>query len=332
MDISNVNIATHYRPLVFKDVVGQDVPCKVLTRVARAEGISVRAIFLKGAYGSGKSTLARIFGRAMNCSKFKELGDVCNECDNCKDLFTKNNQLYYEYDSAVTGNVENIRNLDSLFSIAPQGRRVVVFDEVHASSNAALNALLKMVEEGVRDTIFVFCSTEDILSTLKSRSIILDVTTIPVNLIIKRVKEIAEIRNIQISSENLQILALKSAGHMRDALSTLQLYEICGEDALTSSYNTFKEFMQLVVLRDTAAYPKIDELVRFNIVDLKNSICSYIKNIYLAKPDTPESHIRKTGIHHSMFGYFYTPVAQQAMRDEIGIEILLQAFVAKVIK
>ena len=75
------NLATDYRPSSFKDVLGQDLAVTVLKKIALADGITARAIFLKGSYGSGKSTLCRIFGKAMNCKNLKKLGDVCNECE-----------------------------------------------------------------------------------------------------------------------------------------------------------------------------------------------------------------------------------------------------------
>ena len=156
------NFSTKYRPMTFDQVVGQEVPKTVLKKIAQSPGIACRSIFLKGSWGSGKTTMARIFARAMNCEHFHETGDVCNTCSACQEAMAQNSQIYMEFDATTAGNVDSIRALHDKLSYLPQKnfRRVVVFDEVHACSSSALNALLKLVEEGIPSTIFVFCSTE----------------------------------------------------------------------------------------------------------------------------------------------------------------------------
>lgn len=325
------NLANLYRPKTFKEVVGQDLAVAALKRIAHADGITVRSIFLHGSWGSGKSTSARILGRALNCTRFKELDDVCNECDHCKDAMTKTSQLYMELDATSVGNVEAIRNLSERLSIAPNGRRLVVFDECHAASNAALNALLKLVEDGVPNTIFMFCSTEDILPTIKSRSLCIDIGTIPLNVLSDRIREIAESRGTKISDQDLSVLAMKSQGHMRDALQLLQLYELVGEKGLASSYFLFKSF----VLNSFSKAPKQDpkqillEVLRYPTADIKMSIGMFIRSIFTAEPNTVEYKLATAGIGKTLFGYFFTPTAQQALRSEVGTEILLRAFLEK---
>ena len=223
-------------------MVGQDIPKAVLKKIALADGISVRSVFLKGAWGSGKSTLARIFGKAMGCHNLKSLGDVCNSCPGCLEAEAANSQTYFEFDSSVAGKIDSINALKDRLSYLSNSRRVVVFDESQASSRAALNALLKLIEDGVPNTMFVFVSTEDILETIKSRSVCLDITPIPHELVVNRLKEVAEIQKLSITPLHLETIAVKSHGHMRDALSLLQLYSLAGAEALKSSYSLIVKF------------------------------------------------------------------------------------------
>lgn len=327
-----VDLPAHYRPKTFNEVVGQPLAVTMLKKVASSESIAARAIFIKGAYGSGKTTLARIFGRAMNCENYKKLGDVCNECPSCLDSFTKNTQSYYEFDAATAGNVEGIRNLETLLSVVPKKRRAVVMDEVHACSPAALNAMLKMVEEGIKDTIFIFCSTENILATLKSRSVPVDVTTVPIQLMLPRLQYVCGDRGIEISEESLTIVASKSLGHFRDALHILQSYEICGEDALQSSYSLVKQFFNKLLHKDPTAKELISSILCYTVIDIRTSILTLIRNIYISSTDSEYSNMQKANLHQGMFAFFYSPVAQQALKDEVGVEILLTAFMSKVIK
>ena len=200
-------------------------------------------------------------------------------------------------------------------------------------SPAALNALLKTVEEGVPNTIFVFCSTEDILPTIKSRSICIDIELIPEVEIIKRVKYVAESRGIQITDAQLAVLASKSQGHMRDALSILQSFEMCGEQALKTSFSLVRGFiLSALSHKKEKAEELLDEILRFNIVDIKRSLYVFIKSLFTSVQGTPEYTLLKKNIANSLFGYFFSPQASVALRDEIGIEILFRAFFEKTCK
>ena len=122
---STTTLANLYRPKTFADVVGQPLAVTTLKRIAHADGIAARAIFMKGAFGSGKTTTARIFARALNCDTFKQTDDVCNTCDGCLEASSVNSSTYWELDGTVIGNVEGIRALKERLSIVPNGRRVV---------------------------------------------------------------------------------------------------------------------------------------------------------------------------------------------------------------
>lgn len=129
---STTTLANLYRPKTFADVVGQPLAVTTLKRIAHADGIAARAIFMKGAFGSGKTTTARIFARALNCDTFKQTDDVCNTCDGCLEASSVNSSTYWELDGTVIGNVEGIRALKERLSIVPNGRRVVCLDEVQS--------------------------------------------------------------------------------------------------------------------------------------------------------------------------------------------------------
>lgn len=693
------NLANLYRPKTFKEVVGQDLAVSALKRIAHADGISVRSVLLIGSWGSGKTTTARIFGRALNCEHFKENDDVCNECPKCKDAMTKTSQLYMELDATSVGNVEAIRNISERLSIVPNGRRLVVVDEIHAASSAALNALLKLIEDGVPNTMFMFClakgtliptskgvkpieriqpgdevytltglkkvkalhvngikecvtlktksghtlvatpnhriqvlrqgeivwseikdikitdsipisasdvmskgqsslsipeceligrivgdgyyngyhlgvlfnyseweygkallesaqveykpdfrksvvevtihnsgelknvwgflpyvngekqiptsvwnmdssqvkaflkgwrgadmgksnkclhikseklakqvsilamysgetisvrrrirevaedsrscgvkkgcysysevrsnsnkvipfdrtlveeilldppvfdwrtdtkvvdgltklrqriqgkgnyniswdllrgnknydipyanyvkvesiehfgecevydleldhpdksfiadgfsvhncTTEEILPTIKSRSLCIDIGTIPLNVLSDRIREIAQSRGTEISEQNLAVLAMKSQGHMRDALQLLQLYELAGERGLDSSYFKFKSFIINAFSKNPKQDPKeiLLDILKYPTADIKMSIGTFIRSIFTAEPNTVEAKLAVAGLGKTLFGYFFTPTAQQALRSEVGTEILLRAFLEK---
>lgn len=326
------NFSTKYRPQTFSEVVGQEIPKTVLKKIALSPGIACRSIFLKGSWGSGKTTMARIFARSMNCSEFHKTGEVCNSCPACQEAKAQNSQLYMEFDATTAGNVDSIRALhDKLSYLPPKGmRRVVVFDEVHACTTAALNALLKLVEEGIPQTIFVFCSTEDILPTLRSRSICLDITTIPPVLMSERIKEIASIEGVSISSNDINTICTKSKGHMRDAISILQLYSLAGHEVLKTPTELIYKYILSCLKKDRAtALTYIPEIMSYPTTDITSSITGLIQGIYISDETSPYYQLLKSGVVNKLFNFFYTPVNQQAFKSEVGTELVLRSFLEK---
>lgn len=142
-------LSQELRPFDFDEMAGQEENKRILEAVIRNPEKAPKCLIFAGAFGSGKSTSARIIARRLN-----------NITDRDFDLL--NSQFYYEYDSTVIGNVDTIRQLRDQFMISyGDYYRVIVFDECHAISAAAQNALLKVLEEAQGKIIFVMCADGD---------------------------------------------------------------------------------------------------------------------------------------------------------------------------
>ena len=124
---------------------------------------------------------------------------------------------------------------------------------------------------------------------------------------------------------------MKSQGHMRDALQLLQLYELAGERGLDSSYFKFKSFIINAFSKNPKQDPKeiLLDILKYPTADIKMSIGTFIRSIFTAEPNTVEAKLAVAGLGKTLFGYFFTPTAQQALRSEVGTEILLRAFLEK---
>lgn len=286
-------------------------------------------IFFTDGLVTHNTTLSRIFAKSMNCDHFKSSGDVCGECAGCLEASALNSSLYWELDGTVVGNVEGIRNLKERLSIVPQGRRVVVLDEVQAISQAAADALLKIVEEGVPSTIFVFCGTEDIRPALRSRCVNIDISVIPLPLIEEHISRIAASRGLGITPEEVKVLAMRSGGHMRDALQLLQFYELAGSAALESSYFKLREFVAACFVKGGQPLALLSELLLYGTADIRSSVGVLLRSIYTAAEGSLEHKMQKAGLGRQLFGFFFSPVAQQAMGSEVGMEVLLRSLVEK---
>lgn len=320
----DTNFATKYRPSRWSEVVGQESSKAVLKRIAASDGIAVRSIFLRGAYGCSKTTQARIFAKAMNCEHFKKDGDVCNECPECLEAASLTSQSYIECDATQMRDLASLEELKQRLSVPYKGRRVVVLDEIHAASKQVLNGLLKLVEDGVPNTIFVFCSTEDILNTIKSRSLCLDITTIPQAQMKQRLFEVAQKESIELPESIADLICTKSLGHMRDAMSYLQLYSI-SPDALRNAYPVFVQFFSSCFNRKQDPKELLNQLMLFPLNDIVTSLNTFLRDTF----QNPEHPLTKSGKINGIFGYFYSPIAQQALKSEAGTQLLFLAFIDK---
>lgn len=278
------------------------------------------------------TTLSRIMGKAMNCSRLKKEGDVCDECSGCREGSSAVSNTYWELDGTVVGNVEGIRTLRERLQLVPDGRRVVVLDEVQASSTSSMNALLKLVEEGIPNTMFIFSGTEDILPTLKSRCVNIDISTIPLGVIEEYIGKVASSRGLSMSGSELSILAAKSQGHMRDALQLLQYYELIGSAALDTSYFKLRNFVASCFSRSGQHNPEelLDGVLCYPIVDIKYSIGLFLRTIFSTKDESSlEFKFRRGKLGDTLFKFFFNPQAQSALQSELGVEVLLRSLIEK---
>tara|TARA_B100000900_G_scaffold344387_1_gene308463 strand:- start:696 stop:2333 length:1638 start_codon:yes stop_codon:yes gene_type:complete len=197
--------ARKYRPLKFKDVVGQEIITNSLEN-AISNGKLPQALLFTGPRGVGKTSCARIVAREIN--KFK-----------IEDDFSYN---IFELDAASNNGVDDIRNLIEQTRIPPQkgNFKVYIIDEVHMLSSGAFNAFLKTLEEPPKHCIFILATTEKhkIIPTIISRCQIYNFNRISNKDIIKNLENICSLENISYDKESLQIIATKSDGSMRDAL------------------------------------------------------------------------------------------------------------------
>ena len=131
----------------------------------------------------------------------------------------------HELDAASNNSVDDIRTLVEQVRFAPQAGRykVYIVDEVHMLSQSAFNAFLKTLEEPPPYAIFILATTEKhkILPTILSRCQIFDFKRITLNDTVEHLEEIVRKENINADKASLQLIAQKSEGCMRDALSIL---------------------------------------------------------------------------------------------------------------
>ncbi len=216
--------ARKYRPQTFSTVVGQ---AHITTTLKNAivHGQLAHAFLFTGPRGVGKTTCARILAKTINCDSITKEGEACDKCSSCISFNNGQSFNVHELDAASNNSVDDIRDLIDQVRFAPQAGKykVYIIDEVHMLSASAFNAFLKTLEEPPAHAIFILATTEKhkIIPTILSRCQIFDFKRITSVDITEHLEEIAKKESIKAENTALQLIAQKSDGCMRDALSML---------------------------------------------------------------------------------------------------------------
>lgn len=283
-------LSLEYRPQTFAQMAGQDLVKKSLLHISKDPSNAPKTILLCGAFGTGKTTAARIFARALNCPNKLPNGDACGECEFCKSDI-QNSLFYAEYDSAIVGNVNGIKELRNTFYFGyTKGYKVIVLDEVHLVSKQAQGALLKVLEEPEPNVFYILCTTdpEKLLPTITSRSFELRYDIVRPPEMIPFLRKVLVDNNVEVTPDietNLNLIADRSGGHMRNAMMLLDSMLLLKEDFRETVTTSRLPYIQLFTLGlnfktlvsqgkppeviNNKALELIDELNKFSIKYLR---------------------------------------------------------------
>ncbi|MCS6895504.1 MAG: DNA polymerase III subunit gamma/tau [Bacteroidia bacterium] len=252
--------ARKYRPGTFADVVGQPFVVQTLRNALRSGKLAHAYLFF-GPRGVGKTTCARILAKAINCENLTPEGDPCGECASCRRFAEGRTLNLIELDAASHNSVDDIRLItDQVQLTPPEGRyKVYIIDEAHMLSTAAFNAFLKTLEEPPPHAVFILATTEKhkIPATILSRCQRFDFRRIPVEEITARLGYIAQREGILAEPEALFLIATKSEGGLRDALSLFDQLS-----SRTGGQLTYTAVLDALEALDYDAYFKISEALQ----------------------------------------------------------------------
>src|ERR1035438_2950549 len=217
-------LARKYRHQNFSTVVGQSHITTTLKNAIKNNQLAHAFLFC-GPRGVGKTTCARILAKTINCENKTADGEACNACNSCVSFDQGTSMNIHELDAASNNSVDDIRTLVEQVRFTPQAGKykVYIIDEVHMLSSSAFNAFLKTLEEPQHYAIFILATTEKhkILPTILSRCQVFDFKRITAIDTVEHLREICQKEDIRSDQASLQVIAQKSEGCMRDALSIL---------------------------------------------------------------------------------------------------------------
>jgi DNA polymerase-3 subunit gamma/tau len=246
-----------YRPQTFADVVGQEAVVRTLSNAISAGKVR-QAYLFAGPRGTGKTSLARILAKSVNCAH-GPTPTPDNTCHACVAISNGSSLDVIEMDAASQRGIDDIREIRDRVILQPvEGRsKVYILDEAHQLTDAAWNALLKLIEEPPPHLLFVFCTTElqKVLPTVRSRcqTFVFQRPRLPD--LLEVLRQVADGEGMEVPDAALALVARSARGSFRDGVSTLDQLA-----AATGGAISVQDVLQLL--------GAVEEEVLFRLCDL----------------------------------------------------------------
>jgi DNA polymerase-3 subunit gamma/tau len=218
-------LARQYRPILFSEVIGQDIFVTLLKNALAQHRVG-HAFLLTGIRGVGKTTIARLIAKAVTCAQRTEDQEPCNQCASCTAVLQDKHMDIVEMDAASHTGVDDIRQIleGSHYKPIISTHKIYIIDEVHMLSKSAFNALLKLLEEPPSHVKFILATTEQskIPATVVSRCQQIHLRRLTPQALGQLLKTVCHKEGFQVDDQALDALCQYSEGSARDALSLLE--------------------------------------------------------------------------------------------------------------
>lgn len=210
-----------YRPQKVADLDLPEVSDKINNIISSETDF--QSLLFAGPKGSGKTSAARIIAKAVNCLKPKN-GEACGKCENCLEIEKGNSLDIIEIDAASNRGIDDVRGLKENAYLSPirLKKKIFIIDEVHMLTKEAFNALLKIIEEPPKNTLFILCTTDaqKIPETVLSRLLRVNFRKGKEEDLERSLQKVIRGEKIEISEEAKKEIIVNSDGSFRNLQKT----------------------------------------------------------------------------------------------------------------
>ena len=244
-------------------------------------GRVAHALLLVGKPGIGKRLLARELAQALNCERRGYPPD--GACLSCRKIADQNHPDVIEVSAeGKMLKVDQVRELTAALRFKPyEGRtKVAILAEAERMNAAAMNALLKTLEEPPADTVLILTalSLESLLPTLISRCQVVRVQPLATAVVEEMLME-----RIQVERSEARLLAVLSEGSVGKALNLDREFFIEGRRRIIS------RFLELSAEQPAAILDWAEELAKLRedpeeVVDV---LATLYRDLLLASAGLP---------------------------------------------
>ncbi|KAI7850305.1 P-loop containing nucleoside triphosphate hydrolase protein [Circinella umbellata] len=196
-----------YRPILLKDIVGNEDTVSRLSVVAR-DG-NMPNVILAGVPGIGKTT-------SILCLAHELLGSAYKDG-------------VLELNASDDRGIDVVRNRIKAFAqkkvTLPPGRhKIIILDEADSMTGGAQQALRRTMEIYSNTTRFALACNQSnkIIEPIQSRCAVLRYTKLTESQVLERLMEICKLENVDTTEDGLQALIFTADGDMRQAINNLQ--------------------------------------------------------------------------------------------------------------